>query len=119
MAGPVFVIERSAVPATVVAAVAELFPGAGSAVTAVTVAVLVTSPCGRGGRDRHYERERRAADARRGDRARHRTSAPTAGVEHDQPPGALSETNAVAGGSVSDSVTDAAASGPLLVTVMV
>jgi hypothetical protein len=44
---------------------------------------------------------------------------PTAGVMHDQPPGWFSPANTVPGGIVSVSDTVAAASGPLLVTVMV
>jgi hypothetical protein len=45
--------------------------------------------------------------------------APTGGVVHDHPPGADSETNVVPAGNASDSVTEAAALGPPLVTVMV
>ena len=44
---------------------------------------------------------------------------PTAGVVHDQPATTGSETKAVPAGSVSDHDTELAASGPLLVTVMV
>ena len=48
-----------------------------------------------------------------------RPFAPTAGVEHDQPPGDVSDTNVVLAGSVSDIATVAALLGPALLTVIV
>ena len=119
MAGPVFVIERSAVSSTVVAAVAELFAGAGSAVTAVTVAVFVTVPTVAVGETATTSVN--CALPVPADAIEHDTvpPAPTAGVEQDQPAGAASETNVVAGGSVSDSVTNDALEGPPLTTVSV
>ena len=116
---PIFVIERSAIPATGVVAVAELFSGARSVVTAFTVAVLVTAVTVAVGAIATTRVN--CALPVLSDAVEHATvpPAPTAGVEQDQPPAAVSETNVVAGGSVSDNVTDAAAFGPLLVTVMV
>jgi hypothetical protein len=105
---------------TSVLAVAELLPGVGSGVDELTVAVFVTVPAAVAGAIAVVS-VKTPLPAAPSDAIVHEIvpPAPTGGVVHDQPPGAVSETNLALAGSGSDIVTDAAALGPLLVTVRV
>lgn len=115
VAGPVFVIETSAITWTVVVAVDALFADTGS-FAAEIVAVFETLPALFGALTTSVKVLRTAGIDRRLQLMV--PFAPGAGVVHDQPPGAVSETNVVPAGSGSLSVTLIALPGPAFVTWM-
>jgi hypothetical protein len=117
----VLVIERSAeLGPTVVVAVAELSAGTGSAVDDVTVAVFETTVAGATAASTRATSVKIALPALTlGFEQETVPFAPTAGVVHVHPAGALSETNVVPAGSVSLIVAEAAFVGPAFVTVIV
>lgn len=104
---------------TVVVAVALLLPGVGSVMTADTVAVLLSVLPVSAKATATLSVKAALPTANEG--VEHETVPPEAGagVVHDQPPGEDSEANAVPAGSVSLQEAENAASGPLLVTVIV
>src|SRR5262245_50234579 len=111
----VLVTDRLADDATVVVAVAEGSAVSGSAVVEVAVTVLErTVPAATDGETATVSVKTALPTANDG--LEHETVAP---VVHDQPATAGSETKVVPAGSVSLHEVLAAASGPLLVTVMV
>jgi hypothetical protein len=116
----VLVSRRSAAVATVVVAVAELLPGVGSVVADAAVAVLVISvPAAVFDATRTASVNCALPAARLGFEHDTVPLAPTAGVVHVQPAGALSETNVVPAGTASVIVADAALDGPEFVTLIV
>ena len=122
----VFEIDRSAVVGatvvTVVVAVLLLFPGVGSVVALVTVAVFVTEAPLNVGSTRTTRLKVAVAPLIRVSRLQVTVPvAPTAGEEHVNagPPVCANETNVVLAGTASDSATFCASAEPLLVTVIV
>lgn len=114
------VIERSAAAITFVVAVALLFVRLSSAVAEVVMAVFESSvPAATAGLTATVKANTALPRATLGLTQAIVPAAPTAGVVHDQPAIAGSETKAVPTGKVSLHDAVAAAAGPLLVTVMV
>ena len=105
---------------TVVVSVSVWLPGLGSPVVDATATVFDTmAPCAVP--KPILAVSVKTAEPTATDPAEHDTvpPAPTAGVVHDQPPGAESDRNVVPLGRVSMTETFAAASGPALTTVIV
>ena len=116
----ILTIDRSADVATVVVSVSDSLPGLGSAVVDVAVAVLDrTVPPAVEGLTLTTRVKTAFPTASDGLAQEMVPVPPTAGVVHDQPATAESDTKVVPAGSVSLHATVAAASGPLLVTVIV
>ena len=116
----VLVTARSACALTVVVAVLELLLGVGSAVAALTLAVSLKTVPWATALPTFTTRVKAAGPGARLMLDELTTPVlPTAGVVFDQPAGDVSETKVVPAGSVSLSATDAAALGPLFVTVIV
>lgn len=116
----VTVTDRSADAATVVVAVALLFPALLSPVVEVTVAVFEsTVPLATAAPTLTVSVNTELPTAKLACVQETVPPRPTVGVAHDQPATVGIETNVVPAGNVSDQEADAAASGPLLVTVMV
>ena len=115
------VTDRSAVgTCTVVVAVPLSLPGFGSDVAEVAVAVFERTVPFATEESTATVRVKTALPAAREAMEQETVpAAPTAGVVQLQPPGELSETKVVPAGRVSESDTEAALLGPLLVTVMV
>ena len=119
----VLVIARSALtgaPITVSASLAALLAGTGSAVAELTVAVLViTVPPATAMPTLTVRLNAALPPAARVAMVQVTVPpAPTAGVTHDQPGAAVSDTKVVPAGSVSARVAPVAASGPALATTM-
>jgi hypothetical protein len=105
---------------TVVVAIALSLPGLVSGVDEVTVAVLLMIEPGVKLDAALTVRVKTALPTGK-DTLEHVTvpGSPTSGALHDQPPGLLKDMNVVPAGRVSDQLAFAAASGPLLVIVIV
>ena len=105
---------------TVVVAVALLLPGAGSPLALDTVAVFEsTVPCATFASTCTPRVKLALATGIFAILQETVPPAPNAGVVQLQPPGDASDANVVPAGSVSDKTTEAAKSGPALVTVIV
>ena len=116
----VTVTARSACALTVVVAVLELLAGVGSVVAELVVTVsLSTVPGATPAPTLTTSVKTEDPGVRLAMVELTVPVPPTAGVVLDQPPGEVSETKVVPDGSVSLSETEAAALGPLLVTVTV
>jgi len=105
---------------TVVVAVPLSLPGFPSGVLEVAVAVLLrVEPAGTVGATATVSVKTELPTANEGFEQETVPVSPASGVVHDQPPGELNATKVVPGGNVSVHEALAAASGPLLFTLIV